>query len=331
VCFAGTGGSQPTLRRGLPAAVIRRGRDRILLDCGEGTQRQLVSSIGLAELDEILITHLHADHWLGLPGLLKTFDLRSRERPLTVHGPRGLRQLVEDVMRHAGRTGYDLYIDEIEPGETLERDGYDITAVPVAHRGSAYAYVLEELERPGVFDPGAARRAGVPEGPAWGRLQRGETVDGVAPEQVMGPTRPGRKLVFSGDTRPCEPLRHAAQGAQLLVHEATFAIEDSERAHDTGHSTAAQAAGLARDAEVRLLALNHLSIRYPQRVIRDEARGIFPASVVPRDFDSIEIPLPERGEPTLVRWEDARREAELAAAASPNDAHSGLSAAPRDA
>jgi ribonuclease Z len=336
VFFAGTGGSQPTLRRGLPATLIRRGGERILLDCGEGTQRQLVASVGLAELDEILITHLHADHWLGLPGLLKTFDLRSREQPLTVHGPRGLRQLVDDVMRHAGRTGYDLYIDEIEPGETLERDGYDITAVPVAHRGTAYAYVLEELERPGVFDPAAARRAGVPEGPAWGRLQRGETVDGVAPAEVMGPARPGRKLVFSGDTRPCEPLRHAAAGAQLLVHEATFAIEDAERAHETGHSTATQAAGLARDAGVGLLALNHLSIRYPPRVIRDEAREIFAASVVPRDFDSVEIPLPERGEPRLVRWEDVRREAELAGSAASSEgdrsagriaANSGLEAA----
>ncbi len=304
--FAGTGGSQPTLRRGLPAAVIRRGGDRILIDCGEGTQRQLVSSVGLADLDEIFITHLHADHWLGLPGLLKTFDLRSREMPLTVHGPRGLRQLLEDLMRHAGRTGYDLFVDELEPDETLERDGYEITCVPVAHRGIAYAYVLAELPRPGVFDPEAARAAGVPEGPAWGRLQRGQSVGGVAPETVVGPARRGRKLVFSGDTRPCEALKLAAGGADLLVHEGTFAIEDAERAHETGHSTAAQAAGIARDAGVGLLALNHISIRYPQRVIRDEAREIFPNSCVPRDFDTVDIPLPERGAPRLLRWEDVR-------------------------
>ncbi len=306
--FAGTGGSQPTLRRGLPAAVIRRGGDRILIDCGEGTQRQLVSSTGLADLDEIFITHLHADHWLGLPGLFKTFDLRGREAPLTVHGPRGLRQLLEDVMRYAGRTGYALYIDELEPGATLERDGYEVSSVPVAHRGSAYAYVLAELGRPGVFDPDAARRAGVPEGPAWGRLQRGETVDGVAPETVLGPARRGRKLVFSGDTRPCDALKLAAENADLLVHEGTFAIDEAERAYETGHSTAAQAAGIARDAGVVLLALNHISIRYPQRLIRDEAREIFPASVVPRDFDTIEIPLPERGRPQLIRWEDVRAE-----------------------
>jgi ribonuclease Z len=308
VFFAGTGGSQPTPRRGLPAAVIRRGGDRILIDCGEGTQRQLVSSIGLADLDEIFITHLHADHWLGLPGLLKTFDLRSRDQPLTVHGPRGIGQLIADLMRHAGRTGYDLYVDEIGSGQTLERDGYEISAVPVAHRGTAYAYVLAELERPGVFDPQAARDAGVPEGPAWGRLQRGQHVDGVAPEAVMGPSRRGRKLVFSGDTRPCDALRRAAQGADLLVHEGTFAIDEAERAFETGHSTASQAAGIARDAGVALLALNHISIRYPQRVIRDEAREIFPASVVPRDFDTIDIPLPERGQPQLIRWEDVQAE-----------------------
>jgi ribonuclease Z len=308
VFFAGTGGSQPTLRRGLPAAVIRRGGDRILIDCGEGTQRQLVSSIGLADLDEIFITHLHADHWLGLPGLLKTFDLRSRELPLTVHGPRGLRALLEDLMRHAGRTGYDLFVNELGAGETLERDGYEITSVPVAHRGTAYAYVLAELMRPGVFDPDAARAAGVPEGPAWGRLQRGETVDGVSPEVVLGPARRGRKLVFSGDTRPCEALKLAAQGADLLIHEGTFAIEDAERAYETGHSTASQAAGIARDAGVAMLALNHISIRYPQRVIRDEAREIFANSCVPRDFDTLDIPLPERGEPQLLRWEDVRAE-----------------------
>lgn len=302
--FIGTGGSQPTLRRGLPATLIRRGGDRILVDCGEGTQRQLVRSLGLTDVDEILITHLHADHWLGLPGLLKTYDLRGRELPLRVQGPRGLRALVKDVMVHAGRTGYPLYVDEIEPGEVIERDGYDITVVPVAHRGPAYAYVLEELTRPGVFDPVAARALGVPEGPAWGRLQRGETVDGVAPEAVVGPARPGRKVVLSGDTRPCSALAEAATGADLLIHEATFAIEEAERAHETGHSTAAQAAGIARSAEVKLLALTHLSIRYPPRVIREEAREIFAATVVPRDFDTVELPLPERGAPALLHWTD---------------------------
>jgi ribonuclease Z len=304
IFFAGTGGSMPTPRRALPAIVIRRGGERILLDCGEGTQRQLIRSTGLTELDEIFLTHLHADHWLGLPGLLKSFDMRGRETPLTVHGPRGLAELLDGVMRFAGRTEYDLYVDELEPGEVIERDGYEIVPIPVSHRGTAFGYVLEEYERPGVFDPQAAIALGVKPGPDFGRLQRGETVDGVAPDTVMGAPRPGRKLTFSGDTRPCEALRLAAHGSDLLVHESTFAIEEAERAHQTGHSTASQAAGIGRDAEVRMLALNHISIRYPVSVLRDEAREIFPGAVVPRDFDTIEVPLPERGEPVLKRWED---------------------------
>jgi ribonuclease Z len=311
VFFAGTGGSLPTARRGLPAVLIQRGGDRILVDCGEGTQRQLISSIGLPELDEVFLTHFHADHWLGLPGMLKTFDMRARATPLTVHGPPGLRALLSTIAAVSGRVRFELNVVELEPGEVLERDGYRIAAVPVAHRGPAYAYVLYEDERPGAFDPTAAVAAGVTPGPDFGRLQRGETVDGVRPEQVMGAPRPGRKLAISGDTQPCEALRLAAHGSDLLIHEATFAIEEAERAYETGHSTASQAAGLARDAEVRMLALTHFSIRYPPSVLRDEAREIFANSVVPRDFDTIEIPFPERGVPQLVRWSE--REAEPAA------------------
>jgi ribonuclease Z len=304
--FAGTGGSVPTARRGLPALLIRRGGERILVDCGEGTQRQLVSSVGLADLDEVLLTHYHADHWLGLPGLLKTFDLRARERPLSVRGPRGLCDLLAPVLKAAGRTRYELRLDELEPGEALSRDGYTIAAVAVEHRGPAFGYVLFEDERPGEFDPEAAVRLGLRPGPEFGRVQRGETIRGVSPEQVMGPPRAGRKLVISGDTRPCDALRVAAYGADLLVHEATFAEEDSRRAAQTGHSTAPEAAGLAREAQVRLLALVHLSIRHPPGRVRDEARALFPDTVIPRDFDQVEIPFPERGAPELVRWDPAR-------------------------
>jgi ribonuclease Z len=315
IFFAGTGGSLPTQRRGLPAILIRRGGERILVDCGEGTQRQLLRSVGLPDLDEIFITHLHADHWLGLPGMLKTFDLRDRDKPLYLHGPRGLSQLIEGVMRFAGSTTYDLYVVELEDGETLERDGYEIEAVHVAHRGPALGYVFREYERPGVFDPERARTAGLTEGPEFGRVQRGETVNGVSSDQVMGPPRPGRKFALSGDTRPCDALRRAAEHSDVLVHEATFAIEEAERAYQTGHSTAAQAAGIARDAEVKLLALNHMSIRYPASVLRDEAREIFANTVLPRDFDSIEIPFAERGEPELQRWSDRAQPPEQTAAA----------------
>lgn len=318
VFFAGTGGSLPTQRRGLPALLIRRGGDRILVDCGEGTQRQLLRSIGLTDLDEIFLTHLHADHWLGLPGMLKTFDLRGREQPLYVHGPRGTRGLLNGMMRFAGSTDYDLYVVELDDGEILERDGYEIETVAVSHRGPALAYVLREPERPGVFDPDKARAAGLIEGPDFGRVQHGETVDGVTPDQVMGPLRPGRKLTVSGDTRPSEALKEAAHQSDVLVHEATFAMEEAERAHQTGHSTASQAAGVARDAEVKLLALNHLSIRYPVATLKDEAREIFANTVLPRDFDTIEVPFSERGEPELVRWSDRVAAAAAAGGAGPN-------------
>jgi ribonuclease Z len=300
--FAGTAGSVPTPARGLPAILLRRGGERLLFDCGEGTQRQLIRSVGLVELDDVFLTHFHADHWLGLPGLLKTFDMRARERPLAIHGPRGLRDLLDGVARFAGRTRYELHVYELDPDEVLERDGYRIAPVPVDHRGSAYGYVIYEDDRPGAFDPQAAAALGLQPGPDFGRVQRGETVNGVSPEQVMGAPRAGRKLVISGDTRPCEAMRRAAQSADVLVHEATFAIEEAERAWETGHSTAAQAAGIARDAGAHMLALTHCSMRYPPSLLRDEAREVFAETVMPRDFDAIEIPLPERGPPELVRW-----------------------------
>jgi ribonuclease Z len=304
VFFAGTGGSIPTAARGLPALLVRRGGERILFDCGEGTQRQLVGSVGLADLDDVFLTHFHADHWLGLPGLLKTFDLRGRERPLTLHGPRGLADLLTGAMRLAGRVHYDLRVVELAPGDVLEREDYKIAAIPVAHRVQAFGYVLYEDERPGEFDPEAAVRLGLTPGPEFGQVQRGATIRGVGPDQVLGPSRPGRKLVISGDTAPSETLRVAAHQADLLIHEATFAEEERDRAAETQHSTAAQAAAVAREADVTMLALTHFSSRYPPALLRDEARAVFPATVLPRDFDTIEIPLPERGGPEIVRWRD---------------------------
>lgn len=304
VFFAGTAGSVPTARRGLPAILIRRGGERILFDCGEGTQRQLVRSVGLVDVDDIFLTHFHADHWLGLPGLLKTFDLRGRDRPLTIYGPPGLRQFVALGLRAAGRVRFDLGVEELEPGQAVHRTGYTIAPVEVAHRGQAFGYVVFEDERPGEFDPEAAVSHGLKPGPEFGRVQRGETVRGVSPDQVLGSPRPGRKVVLSGDTAPCESLAVAAYRADLLVHEATFAAPELERAAETRHSTAAQAARLAADAEVAMLALTHLSSRYPVGVLIEEAREIFPGAVVPRDFDTIEIPFAERGTPTLVRFGD---------------------------
>ncbi len=299
--FAGTAGSVPSARRGLPAILLRAGGERILLDCGEGTQQQLLRSAGLPELDAIFISHFHLDHWLGLVGMLKTFDLRARERPLAIHGPKGLKALFTTLRPIVGRTGYPLSLVELEPYEEVRFDGYSIGSFPVRHRVEAYGYAFVEDDRPGRFDADAARALGVTEGPDFGRLQRGETVGGVRPEQVVGEDRPGRRIVYSGDTAPCQAVEVLADRADVLIHEATFLSDELARARETGHSTAAQAAEIARDAGVRLLALTHLSTRYFPREIRDEARAVFPATVVPRDFDAIEVPFPERGEPVLVR------------------------------
>src|SRR5712691_7086214 len=201
VLFVGTAGSAPTARRGLPATLVRRGGDRLLFDCGEGTQRQLVRSVGLVDMDSVFVTHFHADHWLGLPGMLKSFALREREQPLTVYGPRGLTELMGLMRAVYGRLPYRLEIVELEPAQTVAREGYLIAAIPVSHRAqSSFGYALVEETRPGHLDAQLAERLGVRPGPDFGRLQRGETVGGIAPEQVMGPTREGRKVVLSGDT-----------------------------------------------------------------------------------------------------------------------------------
>jgi len=238
--------------------------------------------------------------------MLKSFDLRDRERPLTIYGPRGLGELGKVMRLVYGRLSYELHLVELEPTETVGGPGYGVSAVPVRHRGTAVGYALVEGDRPGRVDPALARRLGVAPGPDLGRLQRGETVGEVRPEQVMGPAREGRRVVISGDTSPCEALAVAAHGADLLVHEATFADDERERARQTGHSTARQAAELARDADVRLLALTHVSTRYAGGELREEARAVFPASELPRDFDTVELPFPERGDPALVRWSPDR-------------------------
>jgi ribonuclease Z len=306
--FAGTGGSVPSAQRGLPALLVRRGADRLLFDCGEGTQRQLVRSVGLVDLDCVFLTHFHADHWLGLPGMLKSFALREREQPLLVYGPAGLKELMGAMRIVLGRRlPYELRLVELEPWETVERNGYLIAAVPVKHGElRSFGYSLVEPPRPGEFDPQVAAQLGVAAGPDFGRLQRGETVGDVAPQQVMGPDREGRKIVISGDTVPCEALASAAHLADVLVHEATFTEEGSERAGLTSHSTARGAAELARVAGVRLLALTHMSGRYAPGEVRDEARAIFPATEAPRDFDTVEIPFPERGAPALLRWSELK-------------------------
>ena len=305
--FLGTSGSMPTAKRAPAALLIRRGGDRLLFDCAEGTQRQLLrSTVGLVDLHEVFLTHFHADHVLGLPGMLKTFALRGRDLPLTVYGPRGLVDLLGSLRRVVGKLTYELKLVELEPGDVVERDGYRLATFGVLHGVSSLGWSLIEATRPGRFDVDEASALGVPDGPPRGALQRGEAItlaDGrtIAPDQVLGPPRPGRKLVLTGDTAPTPDITEAAWGADVLVTEATFADEERERAMETLHQTATQAAELARGAEVGLLALTHLSNRYLGPEIAREAREIFPDTVVPRDFDVIEVPFAERGRPELVK------------------------------
>ena len=307
IVFLGTSGSAPTAARGATAVLVRRGGDRLLFDCAEGTQRQLMRSVvGLPDLEEIYLTHFHADHYLGLPGMLKTFALRQREVPLTVYGPPGLQELFGSLRRVFGRLTYTVDVVELRAGETLERDGYRILVFPVHHGVSSVGYAVVEDPRPGRFDVDAADALGVPNGPERGALQRGESItlaDGrvLTPDAVLGESRRGRRIVLPGDTAPAEAVRVLAEGADVLVHEATFGEDERERAADTLHSTAVQAAEVARDAGVRLLALTHLSTRYFGPELLREAQTVFEKTVVPRDFDVIEVPFPERGDPHLVR------------------------------
>src|SRR5262245_58432976 len=289
------------------ALLVRRGGDRLLFDCAEGTQRQLLrSTLGLPDLEEIFLTHFHADHYLGLPGMLKTFSLRQRELSLTVHGPPGLVELYRNLGRIVGRLSFPVELRELRPGEALDRDGYRILVFPVHHGVSAVGYVVAEDERPGEFDAEAADALEIPFGPERGALQRGESItlaDGrvLTPDVVVGAPRPGRRIVIPGDTAPVETVRVLSEGADLLVHEATFLEDERDRAAETLHSTALQAAEIARDAGVRLLALTHVSTRYFGPELAREARVVFEPTVVPRDFDVIEVPFAERGEPMLVR------------------------------
>jgi ribonuclease Z len=310
VLFLGTAGSMPTVQRAPASLLIRRGGDRLLIDCGEGTQRQLLRSVGLPDIEHVFLTHFHADHFLGLPGMLKTFALRGRTTPLTIHGPRGLDTLMSDLRRIYGKLTYEVRLVELAPNEAVELDGYRVGAYAVEHRTEALGYALVEDERPGRFDPARAAELGVEPGPQFGLLQRGQAVEAggrtVHPREVMGESRPGRKVVVTGDTEPCESTVAIAHQAELLVHDGTFADEEIDRARQTGHSTARQAAEVARAAEVSMLALTHLSSRYFAPVIEKEASAVFEPSVVPRDFDVIEVPYRERGEPVAMSLREHR-------------------------
>ena len=304
VTFLGTGGAVPSARRNTASVLVARGGERVMFDCGEGTQRQMQRSLGLVQVDDIFLTHFHADHILGLPGLLKTWDLTDRQAPLRIYGPRGLRDLFKTLARIVGKIGYPLELVELDPGDSAPLEDAEVRAFQVEHIARSNGYALVEEDRPGRFDVEAARRLGVPEGPAFAALQRGEEVQGasgpVRPEEVMGESRPGRTVVITGDTAPCHTTVAAAADAELLIHDASFSEEEAQRAAETAHSTVGQAAAVAKEAHVKLLALVHISSRYHVGKVLDEARDVYEHVLAPRDFDVIEIPFPERGEPVLV-------------------------------
>lgn len=299
IFLLGTGGAIPTLRRSLPAVALQREGDIFLFDCGEGTQVQIVrADLSPGRLHAIFLTHLHGDHVTGLPGLLMTIMHQGREKPLLIFGPRGTREYVQLFRKCLGfNPQYELEIREIGEGGFFSAPGYCMEAMALDHKPLTLAYSLIEEQRPGRFFPEKARELGVREGPQFGRLQRGEMIaleDGsvVSPKMVMGPPRRGRKFVYVTDTRPCPQVIKFAQGADLLIHEGMFAANMEEEAWKKGHSTAAQAAAIARDAKVERLVLTHVSSRYGRGdELLEEARQVFSKTVVGKDLMELEIPV----------------------------------------
>ena len=292
VQFLGTAASRPTLERNVASLALVREGETMLVDCGEGTQRQMMKYGISFNFGDVLITHWHADHYLGLMGLCRTLVLQDRTVPLRLWAPKGAERMIKK-MDGLGleRLSFPLEVRELGPGDEIKRDGYVIRTFPLDHRGApSFGYALVEEERRGRFNPDLARVFGIPEGPQWGQLHKGEAItlaDGrvIAPEMLVGPTRTGRTVVVTGDTRPTEATIEAARGADLLVHEATFAEEEATRAVETGHSTAREAATVAAAAGVKRLVLTHLSARYTRDTtdLDREARAVFPATLIARD------------------------------------------------
>lgn len=299
--FLGTSASRPTVERGVSSLALVREGETLMFDCGEGTQRQMMRyGVGFT-LEDIFFTHFHTDHYLGVLGLLKTLSLQVREQPLRIWGPQGAQALFKRAEGLGNeKLTFPLTVTDLESGAIVRRKDYEIRAFEVEHRkGAALGYALAEDIRRGRFDPDHARALGIPEGPLWGRVHKGESItleDGrvVAPSELVGPDRTGRKVVITGDTRPCAATIEQSLGADLLVHEATFGDEEQPRAMETMHSTAREAATVAKMAGVKRLALTHFSARYsrdPSDLGR-EAREVFSGDVMlARDGMEIEVPF----------------------------------------
>jgi len=252
VLFLGTSAARPTVERNVSGLVVTREGESLLFECGEGTQRQMMKYGASFALSDIFFTHFHADHYLGLIGLVRTFALQGRVEPMRLYGPKGGARILGAALgMGVERATFEVQIVELKDGESVKRDHYEIRAYSVEHGGGAIGYALIEADRLGRFDPERAKELGVPEGPLWGKLQRSQSVtleDGrvVSPETIVGAPRAGRKLVYTGDTRPCKATIEIAQGADLLIHEATFGDEEAARAAETQHATAKEAAQVAK-------------------------------------------------------------------------------------
>jgi len=299
VTFLGTAAACPTVDRNVSSLAVQREGELILFDCGEGTQRQMMRyGVGFG-FREIFLTHYHSDHILGITGLLRTLGLQDRQQEVVLYGPRPADRILRGLIAVGiERSKFQIEILEVKPGDRLARPDYDIVVFETDHRADTVGYALAEHTRLGRFNPERARELGIPEGPLWGRIHRGESVelpDGtvVPPESLVGPSRPGRTIVYPGDTRPSAAVIEAAKGADLLVHEATFGEDERDRAAETGHSTARQAAEVARMAGVRRLVLTHVSARYSREApeLAAEAQAVFPESEVARDGMTIEVPF----------------------------------------
>lgn len=297
VTFLGTGASIPTIDRNVAGLAVQREGETILFDCGEGSQRQMMRyGVGFS-FREIFFTHYHADHLLGVTGLLRTMGLQDRTAPVVLYGPKGAQRILGTAITlGVERNKFPVEILEIKPGDRLARDEYDIVVFATEHRADTVGFALVEHSRLGRFNPERARELGIPEGPLWGQLHRGKTVtlpDGrtVGPGDLVGNPRPGRSLVYTGDTRPHLSVIEASRNADLLVHEATFGGDELERARETGHSTAAEAARVALEAGVRRLVLTHISSRYNRDAseLLAEAKAVFPETIIARDGMTVEI------------------------------------------
>jgi ribonuclease Z len=297
----GTGAACPSVERNVAGLAIVREGETLIFDCGEGTQRQMMRYGVSFAFREIFFTHYHADHMLGVTGLMRTMGLQDRTLPVTLYGPRGAARILGAAIRLGiERNRFPIEIVELQPGERIRRDDYDIAVFPTDHRIDTVGYAVVEHTRLGRFNPERAQELGIPEGPLWGKLHKGETVelaDGrrVSPDELVGAPRRGRTVLYTGDTRPSLSVVEAARGADVLVHDSTFGEDERERAVETGHSTAAQAAEIAREAGVRRLVLTHISPRYNRDApeLLAEARAVFPESIIARDGLTIDVPFSE--------------------------------------